>query len=351
MSLRIALLLSLLLCTGCLSPTPQDDDDDDDDDDDATEESYSVVIDDAPPAELVVGDTYALVARAFDSSGEVSDPPLSWATSDSGIATISSSGLLTALGAGEVTITVTFEGESDSASTTVIEACPVGETITWEGNSATRQVPIVQGPCIGEGGGYITNLGLSMPETRSLFLYTPTANGVTPTVTIYPLSSTIPVFELTSPFSGERTTLDAGEYRIAVSSVEPGAEGTVELYLEDACVYPVEIRLGTIGSQQEPFSIGNGDCYSNGNYRVDFGFHVGANSHPYILDFDVVFDWAVNLDYDLDAGWAGSQGGELPNSTGFSWNDDVHGDEEVTGTLRVDQPVTGTMYLSRTSNP
>ncbi|MCH7475709.1 MAG: Ig-like domain-containing protein [Gemmatimonadetes bacterium] len=67
------------------------------------------------------GATVQLAASAEDAKGNaISDKTFTWSSSDESIATVSSSGLVTAVANGSVTITATVEGQSGMATVTVI---------------------------------------------------------------------------------------------------------------------------------------------------------------------------------------------------------------------------------------
>jgi trimeric autotransporter adhesin len=74
---------------------------------------------------LAVGASTTLTATVTDVNGAVTDRPVSWSSSSNNIATVSSSGLVTAVAAGTATITATSEGKSGSATVTVT-LVPVG---------------------------------------------------------------------------------------------------------------------------------------------------------------------------------------------------------------------------------
>ena len=64
-------------------------------------------------ASLTVGDTMRLVATVKDASGNVlTDRVVEWSSSDHGVATVSSAGLITALNPGTASITGTSEGKT-----------------------------------------------------------------------------------------------------------------------------------------------------------------------------------------------------------------------------------------------
>lgn len=73
-----------------------------------------------PSADLVVGGTTQLTATPKDLNGNVlSGRPSTWSTSAAAIATVSATGLVTAVGAGAATITANIEGKTGSSSITV----------------------------------------------------------------------------------------------------------------------------------------------------------------------------------------------------------------------------------------
>jgi uncharacterized protein YjdB len=72
-------------------------------------------------ATLVVGKSVTLTAKTYDAaSNELSGRNIAWTGSNDDVATVSSSGKVTALAPGSVTITATSEGKSDNATITVI---------------------------------------------------------------------------------------------------------------------------------------------------------------------------------------------------------------------------------------
>jgi uncharacterized protein YjdB len=71
-------------------------------------------------ASLTVGQTAQLTATTKDANGNIlSGRPVTWSTSNGSVATVSSSGLVTAAGAGSATITATSEGKTGTAAVTV----------------------------------------------------------------------------------------------------------------------------------------------------------------------------------------------------------------------------------------
>lgn len=70
-------------------------------------------------ATLSIGDNTTLSATAYDQNDDPMSASFTWSTSDSSVATVSPSGVVTAVGAGSATITVTAGGESATVTITV----------------------------------------------------------------------------------------------------------------------------------------------------------------------------------------------------------------------------------------
>ena len=85
-----------------------------------------------PAADTVVaGDTLRLSAEARDAEGNaVAGTGFAWTSSDTLVAVVDGSGLVTGVGAGEVAVTATSSGEADSAKITVVAPAPTTVTVT-----------------------------------------------------------------------------------------------------------------------------------------------------------------------------------------------------------------------------
>src|SRR5947208_7188386 len=96
-----------------------------------------------PPAPSVApGQTVQLTANALDASGNVlTGWTMSWSSSNPGIATVNSSGLVTGVATGSATITATSGGQSGSAAVTVTGQPPVpAASVTVRPTAASLQV-------------------------------------------------------------------------------------------------------------------------------------------------------------------------------------------------------------------
>lgn len=94
-----------------------------------------------PTASLTVGATAALSATVKDAQGNVmTGQTIAWTTSNASIATVNSTGMVTAVAAGSATITATCAGKSGSAAVTVTAAPPVVTTVTVSPSTASVSV-------------------------------------------------------------------------------------------------------------------------------------------------------------------------------------------------------------------
>ena len=83
----------------------------------------SVVVSPAEATLTVLGDTLRLAAEAFDANGvAVADVQFSWESSDSAVATVDTSGLVTAAANGTATITASAGAASGTSAVTVTQA-------------------------------------------------------------------------------------------------------------------------------------------------------------------------------------------------------------------------------------
>ncbi|HEV8266218.1 MAG TPA: Ig-like domain-containing protein, partial [Gemmatimonadales bacterium] len=91
-------------------------------------------------ASVEVRQTVQLTATPKDSAGTpLAGRPISWTSSDTAVATVSDTGLVTGQAPGLATITATSEGKSGSASITVTEPRPVA-TVDVTPSSASVEV-------------------------------------------------------------------------------------------------------------------------------------------------------------------------------------------------------------------
>ncbi|HYR14124.1 MAG TPA: Ig-like domain-containing protein, partial [Mycobacterium sp.] len=90
-------------------------------------------------AKVRVGETLQLTATPQDPAGApLAGGPTTWASSDRGVATVSSSGLVTGVATGSATITATVEGTSGTAAIAVT-VVPVASVPVWP---ATSSIPV-----------------------------------------------------------------------------------------------------------------------------------------------------------------------------------------------------------------
>lgn len=98
-------------------------------------------------ASLEVGETLQLSATAQDQRGAAMERPVTWTSSNGGIASVSRSGLVTAIAAGSAVITASSDGKSGTAGVTVTAKAGPEVVINPNtgGSSAIPRVSIVAG--------------------------------------------------------------------------------------------------------------------------------------------------------------------------------------------------------------
>jgi hypothetical protein len=85
----------------------------------------------SPVAELVVGGTTQLAVKVEDKDGNaLNGRGVAWTSSNNGVATVSSSGLVSGEGAGPATITAVSEGQRGTVSLTILDPCDDAAVIT-----------------------------------------------------------------------------------------------------------------------------------------------------------------------------------------------------------------------------
>lgn len=74
---------------------------------------------DAPAADLIIGQTFAVPARVRGADGAIVDRPLQWSSSNPAVAAVSATGLVSAIGAGTALISAAAEGRQATVLITV----------------------------------------------------------------------------------------------------------------------------------------------------------------------------------------------------------------------------------------
>src|SRR5262245_60546423 len=110
-----------------------------------SEQILTVLVSGVPTGAVLVGSTVQLSATALNTTGgTISGAAFTWGTSDPSLATVSSSGLVTALAIGEVTITASTGGKSGTAELELRGGGtlgPNGGTLTVENGALVLTVP------------------------------------------------------------------------------------------------------------------------------------------------------------------------------------------------------------------
>ncbi|HET7692046.1 MAG TPA: Ig-like domain-containing protein [Gemmatimonadota bacterium] len=99
----------------------------------------------APAGVIVAGQTKQIAVVVRDAEGvELIDRPVTFSSSSEAVATVSATGLVTAIGAGRATVTATSEGKSDGVTIDVREGALIGAaggTLTALGGAVELVVP------------------------------------------------------------------------------------------------------------------------------------------------------------------------------------------------------------------
>lgn len=162
---------------------------------------------------LPAGGTMILTATARDASGTaLTGRRLEWTSSNDAVATVSSTGLLTAIAAGVVTITVTAPGEGPGGST---PSASVQVTVLIEPVSSALIVPATSSVQVGATVTLTVNLFDAGGEPLSLVGRTITWNSTNTTAATVNSSGTV-------------TGIAVGSTTIRATVTTPGQPGTVQ---------------------------------------------------------------------------------------------------------------------------
>src|SRR5256712_8839888 len=125
-----------------------------------------------PSASIATGATVQLTATTKDAGGNVlTGRAISWGGSNTTVASVSASGLITGVTAGAVTITATSAGTSGTATVTVVASVPVPvASVTVSpalASIATGGAVPLAGTARGAGGHVLTGRGSSRGGSRT----------------------------------------------------------------------------------------------------------------------------------------------------------------------------------------
>ena len=123
-------------------------------------------------ASVAVGGTQQLTAIAKDSSGNpLAGRVFTWSSSNTGIGTVSSSGLVAGVAAGNATITATSEGNSGSAAIAVVVAATVPTESFTGASGALANPPWRQQRTVGAVGRNGSGLGIGSVNSKDLHTF------------------------------------------------------------------------------------------------------------------------------------------------------------------------------------
>ncbi len=164
-------------------------------------DTYSLTYDGITSLDLTTG-TYQLTYTAVKNGNVVNNPSLSYAVNDSNIATVSDTGLLTMIAAGNVTVTATW---IDGNNTTCVSAI----TIADSSDPDVPNPPVATGTTVISGN---TNLKNGYYRTYSAIFYDSTKNVVDGITAVWNITDCSFINEL------QQTVLDGNKFKIKVNN-------------------------------------------------------------------------------------------------------------------------------------
>lgn len=164
-------------------------------------DTYSLTYDGITSLDLTTG-TYQLTYMAVKNGSVVDNPILSYAVNDSNIATVSDTGLLTMIAAGNVTVTTTW---TDTKSTT----CSTVITIADSSDPDIPNPPVSTGTIVISGN---TNLKNGYYRTYSAIFYDSSNSAVDGITAVWNISDCTFVNDL------QQTVLDGNKFKIKVDN-------------------------------------------------------------------------------------------------------------------------------------
>lgn len=164
-------------------------------------DTYSFVYDGLTSLDLSVG-TYQLSYTAIKNGNIINNPIISYAVSDSNIATVSDTGLLTMIAAGNVTVTATW---IDGNNTTCVSAI----TIADSSDPDVPNPPVATGTTVINGN---TNLKNSYNRTYAATFYDSTENVAEGITAVWNITNCNFVNEI------QQTVLDGNKIQLKVNN-------------------------------------------------------------------------------------------------------------------------------------
>lgn len=164
-------------------------------------DTYSFVYDGLTSLDLSAG-TYQLSYTAIKNGNIINNPIISYAVSDNTIATVSDTGLLTMIAAGNVTVTATWTDGNNTACITTI-------TVADSSNPDVPNPPVTTGTTVISGN---TNLKNGYYRTYSAIFYDSANNAVDGIIAAWSITNCNFVNEI------QQTVLDGNKFKVQVDN-------------------------------------------------------------------------------------------------------------------------------------
>jgi len=131
------------------------------------------------PLSMSVGQTTQLAATLKDASGNVlNGRAVTWSSSNAGVATVSSSGLVTGVAAGPTTITATSEGKSGTAAVTISNVAVGSVAVQPQGPTIMQGANVQLSATVRDVNGVVVTDRVVTWATSSAAVATVSASGV-----------------------------------------------------------------------------------------------------------------------------------------------------------------------------
>lgn len=106
---------------------------------------------------LIEGDTTRARARVLSAAGDTLDTSVGWSSSDRTVATVGLSGLVTAIGGGEVTISAVAANRVDRVELTVLDRVVGVRILTEDARVGVGELVTLEAALTGTGGGRVVS--------------------------------------------------------------------------------------------------------------------------------------------------------------------------------------------------
>lgn len=173
----------------------------------------------APTTSMLPGDSVQLSAAALDATGRELDRPITWASSDTTVATVSATGLVSGRVTGSATIEASYEHVVGSVDVTILDPCAGARLYTI---SATVEGSLTAADCQLPNGTAADYYTVSVNGAQIGAVVTATAASFAPVLTLRDGADVAVAMATPAASPAEfRAILANGNYQLEVTSAAP----------------------------------------------------------------------------------------------------------------------------------